>query len=154
MKTVQFYKYATFILLALNITLISFFFITKPKGNMGKPPLRALETLGLDKAQHDLFLASAKRHSTEMEGINEAQKKLLMPYFNQLTNTKQTINSDSIFREVQQLERRKIEQTYQHFSEIKATLKDEQIDDFEGFMDRILQRILLTQKKSPPPPKD
>ena len=84
MKTVQFYKYAAAILLLLNIVLIAFFFITKPKGNMGKPPLRAMETLGLDEAQHDLFLASAKRHSIEMTSINEAQKKLLMPYFNQL----------------------------------------------------------------------
>jgi len=140
MKTLQFYKYATFILLALNIGLIVFSFVGRPKGKKGAPQLRAIETLGLDEAQHDIFLASAKRHQTQMISISEQQKELLMPYFNSIVDTTLIVNTDSILKEVEQLERSKVAQTYQHFSEIKSILNADQIDDFEGFMDRILAK--------------
>ena len=154
MKTLQFYKYATFILLALNIGLIAFSFITRPKGQKGAPQLRAIETLGLDEAQHEFFLASAKEHITQMMSISEQQKELLMPYFNSIADSTQIVDAESVLSAVEQLERKKIEQTHQHFSEIKSILNADQIDDFEGFMDRTLEKLLVTQKKSLAPPKD
>ncbi len=154
MKTLQFYKYATFILLALNIGLIIFSFVGRPKGNRGEPQLRATETLDLDETQNELFLASAKRHITQVRSISEEQKELLMPYFNSIADATLEVDEDSILKAVEQLERNKIAQTHQHFSEIKSILRDDQIDDFKGFMDRILGKLLDTKKINPPPPKD
>ena len=155
MKQLQFYKYATLVLLLLNISMIGFFLLTKPKGphRNGFGPKPTVEILKLDKQQHDAFLGHAKRHIEQMENYNILQKNQLKPYFNTLVDSTKNIDSNSHLQQVLQLERKKIESTYQHLQDVKSILRPEQQADFEPFVGSDLEIILL-EKKNPLPSKE
>lgn len=156
MSALRFYKYATWILFSLNLLIIAFLLLHRPPPK-GKNPIgfsSATDMLKLDEQQHELFLSSAEKHKAEILRIDKSQKALLHTYFNQLTDSNNAVNSDSLLVEVQKLERSKIEFTTTHLKEIKAILKPEQTPDFEIFMEHILSRILANNKKTPPPPKE
>ena len=155
MKQLQFYKYATLGLLVLNLLMISFFIITRG----GRPmhhhsASRAIDLLKLNEQQHVQFLASAQKHEQAMNQINLAQSDLLKPYFSQLTTTTHNVASENTLDKIQVLEKRKIEATYQHFEEVKNILTEEQLPDFNIFMDNILRYLISPEKKSLPPSKD
>ena len=59
-----------------------------------------------------------------------------------------------LFAQLQQLESQKLQSTYQHFEEVKNILEEEQMADFELFMNRLLEKILLEEEKKPHPPKE
>ena len=153
MKQIQFFKYATLLMLVLNLGLVAFFLLTKPK-----PPMRgetfnprAIEILQLDKDQHQAFLQSAEQHGKQMKSINDGQRDLLRPYFNSLVDPSLKINSDSILQQVQLLDRQKVEATYFHFKTVKTLLRDDQQDNFEQFMTKALGRLLLNDTPAKPP---
>ena len=89
MKQLQLFKYATLGLILLNIGIILFFFLTKPKPPRPMPEgpnnhamdRRAIDLLGLDENQVVAFRDLARAHSREMRTINEEQRQLLEPYF-------------------------------------------------------------------------
>lgn len=151
MQSTQFYKYATCIMVLLNLTILGFLFFRNPHGRKGS---RAIDTLKLDRQQHAAFLISAKQHETLMKGLMEKQQVLLKPYFQQLINADGKVDEIQLLVTMHQLESQKIQSTYQHFKEVKAVLKEEQIADFELFMNRMLKKILLEKEKSPHPPKE
>ncbi len=158
MRNLLFYKYATWGLLILNLLMIAFFFLTKPQPphKKGGPDFakKAIDILKLDEQQHRTFLQSAKLHNQQMEEINRQQQEVLKPYFNSLINPNNNINADTLLQQVQQLERNKIESTYQHFKEVKSILTENQKADFNEFMDHALKIILLEKEKKPHPPKE
>lgn len=146
----------------LNISMIAFFFLTKPPhrglppGEGGGPPFKnkAIDVLKLDEGQHAIFLKSVQAHREVIQNTDEKQRDLLKPYFYQLIDPEQVVDSDSTLHKFQQLERNKIESTYQHFQEIKSILTPDQQADFEVFMKDALKMILLETEKNQPPPKD
>ena len=155
MQKLQFYKYSTWALLLLNLTMIAFFFITKPNPPHGKNfTEEAIKILKLDEQQQTVFLKSAEKHGQQTGTISNRQSELLKPYFNSLITPNEAADLDSLLNQVQHLEREKIEITYLHFQEVKALLKANQKADFETFMQKIQRIILLGGKKNPPPPKD
>lgn len=156
MNQLKFYKYATGILLIFNLAMLSFFFITKPKGPIrhGDVKERAKDFLKLDEEQHAAFLTSANKHKASMNQIDEEQSELLKGYFNSLVVSSETIDKAAVLEKVKTLEGQKIASTYEHFEEIKTILKPEQQPNFEQFMKDILSFRLMVKKKNAPPPKD
>ena len=152
MKQLQFYKYAIGGLLVLNLSMIAFFVLTAPppKGprESGK---KAIDILKMDEEQNDFFLQSAQQHVRQMDDFAKQQRILLKLYFSSLIDSENPINSDSLLHQVQLLERKKIESTYQHFEDMKVMLKPEQQVHFEGFIEHALEFILLDKKKQLPP---
>ena len=147
MSQLKFYKYAAFGLLVLNVSMLAFFFLTRPGPGRGGPQKPAIEHLGLDDAQHEEFLKFAHQHEDKMIIIEDQQKELLQAYFNTLVIASNTLDLPSTLERLTQLEKQKVELTYQHFSEIKAILKPNQIKDFESFMKHILKRLLPPKRK-------
>lgn len=157
MNPLKFYKTATVLLILLNIAILSFFITMGPphkKGNFFGGKEHALEILKMDNKQHELFLASAKRHGVHIDTINSKQKQLLAPYFDSLFNPLTENEKDSLLQTVQTLERQKIEYTLDHFKELKNILRDDQQVLFKPFMDKILRKILNNKEKTVHPPKD
>lgn len=156
MSKLNFYKYAAFGLLLLNLALVAFFFLTKPRhpGHPRGGPKNAKDSLQLDEQQHEAFLENAKRHTSEMEQLNDHQRTLLQTYFQQLFNQDLSVASDSLLGEFQLLEKQKIESVFQHFQAVQSILRPEQMADFESFVRRILNDALLPKKNNRPPPKD
>lgn len=152
MSQLKFYKYATWALLLLNMGLLVFFLLTKPRPPHPPPPhqfqAEVIELLELNEQQISTFKKLAEEHGQKLTSINEQQQKRLPSYFNSLITSSNPINNDSILVELQRLEREKIEVTYQHFQDIKSMLNKNQLPHFENLMERFIDRLLL--KKSPP----
>lgn len=143
-------------LVGLNIVVLAFFLLIKPRPQHHPPPKKfqseVVKILRLNEQQATTFSALADEHNLQLNAIKERQAKLLLPYFERLVDTSKRVDTDSILNQFQQAEKEKIEVTYQHFQEIKKILNKEQLPDFEIFMKRVTDRMLSgEQKKSPPP---
>ena len=158
MKQTTFYKYAIWGLVLLNMLVLAFFVFTKPK-----PPHSAhshnfqsevIHLLKLDPEQQAAFRKLAESHNQNIKLLSSQQEKLLLPYFESLTDSTQYVDKVKNLNQFQLLERQKIETTYQHFEEIKNILHQEQLPRFEEFMKIIIDNLLLKNKKNPPPPKE
>ncbi len=154
MKQLQFYKYATWGLLILNLSMVVFFFLTappRPKGSeIGRG--KASEVLKLDTQQGVSFLQLAQAHMKQMDDFNNQQRDILQPYFKSLIKQNNSIDPESLLDQVQLMERRKIESVYQHFQDVKSILRPDQYEYFDGFIEHAIERILLDEKNNPPPP--
>ncbi len=164
MKKSNFYKYALFFLIALNIALLSFVIISKPQPQ--RPPFngpnnpgpgsfmnQATSILRLDKAQADSFSELAKKHKQDMDLINKEEATLISEYFESLTNNFTETHSDSLLQLINDANTKKLTVTFKHFEDIKSLLRDEQKSNFNRFMDRALNNILNNKGNTPPPPK-
>ena len=156
MKELQFYKIVTLGLLILNLSLIAFFFLNRPPRRLPPPKdgrIRADEALRLDRKQHDVFLQYANQHMQAMRGLDNQQRNLLRPYFEALTNQQDGNYTDSLLNQVLQIERDKIETTYDHFQSVRSILRPDQEPYYEDWVNSALKNILVENKK-PLPPKE
>ncbi|WKN42750.1 hypothetical protein [Tunicatimonas pelagia] len=158
MRQLTLYKYTTGGLLLLNIAVLAFFLLAKPKPPR-RPPSdnfqsRVINMLDLTDQQVPTFKELANAHNQKMRSIRGQQQQLLLPYFESLTDSSITIDQEGVLSQIQQLEKEKIEVTYQHLQDLKSMLTKEQLADFEEFADMLIGRLLIDTKKNPPPPKD
>ena len=156
MQPLQFYKYAAGLLLLLNIGVVLFMWMNKPKHPPHRLQYRVIDLLQLDEEQEVKFKGFAKIHSEKALVIDSLQQALLLPYFNSLVDTTISINIDTALHHVQILERQKIEQTYLHFQDVKHLLRPEQQDNYKEIMNLLLNRLFSKMEKRgnrPKPPK-
>lgn len=140
MEKVKLYKIIAISMITINILLIGIFFVTKPDHPRGKGVIKHVKTqLDLDDVQFEKFQNLAKKHHQSIMEIQKNQSKVLEPYFNALV--KENKNSKNLDYYLE-LERKKIENTYNHFSEIQKLLNDQQSLNFEDFMNKSMPRIL------------
>ncbi len=146
MDRVKIYKYGTWSLVALNITVLAFFLFARPRPRPHPPQgsIRAevIDLLDLDRQQTAQFNAMADDHKNQMKDINGQQKELLAPYFESLVDANESMDKDSLLEAYQQSEREKIEVTYQHFKDIKGLLTPDQLTDFKEFMEKVTEILL------------
>lgn len=162
MKALQYYKYATWLLLALNLAMVAFFLLTRPPhnherrgGEQEKHDFRnqAIDILALDEVQKEAFLKSVKIHSETMVAIDEQERPLLKKYFQPLLDTTLTIDQVEVMNSILVLEKKKIAHTYQHFSEINTLMRADQEANFADFLQNALEILLLENKKQRPSPQ-
>ena len=155
MNKLKIYQWATWSMLLLNLTMICFFMLTKPKHPNNKNFNNAVkQEMGLNEEQEKLFLVSADKHREQMAIISDRQQVLWQSYFTTLSSSYTLIKNDSTISELQNLETQKIAVTTTHFKEIKSFLKPEQYKGFSVFQQRLLERNFKKDKNMPPPPKD
>ncbi|MEM9821456.1 MAG: hypothetical protein AAF985_10305 [Bacteroidota bacterium] len=149
MSQLNFFKYTTVGLLVLNVSMIAFFFLTKPRPplNEGSAHHRVVKLLDLDKAQGEKFFQSARNHHDQLPLIEDRQKEALQTYFNSLLSAPDSIDLAPALEKIVQLERQKVVLTYQHFEEIRGMLKPEQVPKFESFMGEVLKTLLLPKSR-------
>ena len=155
MNKLKIYQWATWSMLLLNLTMICFFMLTKPKHPNNKNFNNAVkQEMNLNEEQVNLFLISAQKHIEQMAIINDKQQVLWQSYFKMLSSSGTLIKNDSIISELQNLETQKIAVTTTHFKEIKSFLMPAQYKGFSVFQQRLLERNFKKDKNMPPPPKD
>lgn len=152
-----YYRYATYFLLLLNLAVLGTWWWTAgPPQSQAARIQHAINVLKLDPNQATVFRQSVERHVTGMQDLRTTQQQHLEVYFAGLTQP-ETLNEQdraALLEQLQTLERKKIEQTYQHFVEIKALLKPEQEEAFKRFVDHVLRKVLLGGKKKHSKPKE
>jgi periplasmic protein CpxP/Spy len=155
MNKLKIYQRATWSLLLLNLAMLCFFMLTKPKHpnniNFNKVVKHEME---LNEEQEKLFLVSADKHREQLAIISDRQQVLWQSYFKSLSSLDTLIKNDSVITELKNLEFQKIAVTTTHFNEIKSFLKPEQYKGFSVFQQRLLERNFKKDRNIPPPPKD
>lgn len=163
MNQVKFYKIAIWILLFLNILAIGLLLLSINTTHPSIPPRdhnlqkEIVRILNLDDAQQAKFYALAKQHEMQIRLINDQEHQLLLPYFENIgkgVESEDTANNALVLSQAQELNRKKLVLTRQHFIEIKSLLNDTQLDDFKELMKIVSTRIVIGKKKNPPPPQD
>jgi len=165
MNQVKFYKLAIGGLLLLNLAVLAFFIITKPKPHRGGPhhhhepsqhgfEPEAITILDLDEEQISNFKNLANNHAHKMTSITENQQKLLLPYFESISDPVIEVDNDQTLNLIQKLELEKIQATRQHLLDVKNLLNKDQQSRFNKFAEKIIAKILKQGKKKPLPPKD
>lgn len=158
MRKLKFYKVATVLLLTLNIAMVALymFFDPKPSHHRSGNALQSqiVSALLLDDRQEEAFRMFAKQHRDEMDALSHDQQSLLTTYFNVLIEPSEGSKKDSLLVQFQELERQKLQVTYQHFEDIRDLLSVEQIPLFNSVMHEIISGLLRSPDKSPSPPKD
>ena len=155
MNKLKIYQWATWSMPLLNLTMICFFMLTKPKHPNNKNFNNAVkQEMGLNEEQEKLFLVSADKHREQMAIISDRQQVLWQYYFTTLSSSYTLIKNDRTIYELQNLETQKIAVTTSHFKEIKSFLKPEQYKGFSVFQQRLLERNFKKDRNIPPPPKD
>lgn len=149
MDKLRFYKYATLGLVLLNIFILVFFIvIVGPPGRGGMGRARAMDLLKMNKAQNESFEVSVVKHEERLDDFSKEQRKIVEAYFLRLINDDSKINADSLEQKLAALEVQKIQSTYQHFEEVKSSLSEEQIEHFDTFMRKVLNRGIGPAKKN------
>lgn len=145
MKKSHLYITIIVLLSVLNIfQLIWRFSEPKPKGNTFFDQLAAKE-MNLNAEQKVEFANLTKKHKTEIDALQNQQKKLIGAYFNE--------PNDSLMLKISKLEQAKIKSTNTHFSDIKSILKPNQYSNFEEFKSNAVNHILRKSDKKKPPMK-
>lgn len=153
MNQVKLFKWSTFFLLALNITMVIFFFFTKPNAPRNESHKPIHEILNLSDPQEKQFFELVKKHQDRMQEIGKRQNKIVTQYLlasgNDSNNT-----SNSLLSEAQVFETQKIEATRLHFIEVRGILNEDQLPNFQKFMRGAIHNILGENKNNRPRPKD
>ena len=155
MNKLKIYQWATWGMLLLNLSMLCFFMLTKPKHPNNKNFNNAVKReMDLNEEQEKLFLVSAAKHREQLAIISDRQQVLWQSYFKSLSSPDTLIKNDSVITELKNLEFQKIAVTITHFTEIKSFLKPAQYKGFSVFQQRLLERNFNKDKNIPPPPKD
>ncbi len=150
MKSLSFFKTATFFLLLLNLALIFFLFQGRPKKHHHKRVFmnEVTEILNLDKSQHDQFEKLAKEHGKAIEALNVESHAVLESYFYKVFSENNQSEKDSLIQRFQTIEKAKVEVTNEHFREVKKILRPAQEQYFDKFLKRAVNILLLDKKPS------
>lgn len=154
MSQLQFYKYATWALLVINLAILGFFLLTKPHPKGGGPGGRArgLETeaiqlLQLDQEQQKTFQGLAFEHSRELRNLDRQERDQLRKYFAPLLAGLNSKSNENLLKQVKTLEEQKVILTYDHFRSVKDLLREEQQVHFEDFMKKALQILIVEERR-------
>lgn len=152
MEQSKFYKYIIVGLVGLNIAVLAFFSLSKPR-----PPhelsyknnrAEVIEILHLDDQQATQLKRLADEHVRSMEEFKVQQAAILSPYFISVIDSGESNGIDSLlFQKYQESEKAKIELTYKHFQQIKELLREDQYPYFQKFVHKTVDRVLVGEKK-------
>ncbi|MEL6843974.1 MAG: hypothetical protein AAFP02_12260 [Bacteroidota bacterium] len=152
MDKLKVYQLIAGLMVAVNIGILVFFLGFPPHRGKGGP--RAIDQLEMTKEQTQEFHQMARRHQTQMQAFNRQQKDALRPYFRQLSQDTAGAGVPEVPAEALTLEEEKIRSTYEHLLEVKGILTADQREGYPEFVDQSIQRILGSQGKRRPRPKD
>ncbi len=141
------YPIGFFLMLAINIALISFIALSPSKTQHERK--RGMKDhigsqLGLSDEQKATFEQMVKNHRLRIRDIELQERALIGTYFKNLT-VEEPISSDSVLAEINTLKKQRIQITYQHLEDLKSLCNEEQLEKF----DTVLQRIIPMLTGSP-----
>ena len=153
----QLYKYSAWIMLILNVGLISFFVINRPTPTDPQPHkegrMEAIDILDLDDNQTKMFLSYAESHRNQLRNLEKDQKELISDIFNLLTKSVDSIRSDDLYNGYEESAARKLKVTIDHLQEVKSILHEDQLPNFSKFIEHLVSNSFSPSKKGPPPPR-
>ena len=110
-----------------------------------------IETLQLNPDQVEKFDQMKRAHHEQMLELDEATKAPFEQYFALLIQPADAAAKDSLEKVVGDLYRKRMQVTFQHFSELKAICTPEQQQKFKQMLPSLMQVMSSGEKNMPPP---
>jgi protein CpxP len=150
---------AVFALLLLNFGTLFFLFSHKGPGGPGKGPRPLdrdiVEKLHLNTEQQAKFEQLKKAHHDQMEQSNRDYRAALSNYFALLKNDSVAQGQrDSLQTILTQIQKNRVDVTFQHFNDLKTLAGPENKGNFEVLLPDLMQVILPRRDRSGPPPRN
>lgn len=157
MKTIKVYKIGLAAMVILNIVLVSLFVQDRPprRPNRASSPVmaRIIDQLQLDEKQQERFAEMAKTHQETLRRLQRMQKELVREYLAHLKEVEIPEEAENrLLDQIQALEVKKVQLTYNHLNELKGICSPSQSQRFAALVDE-LSESLLSREKAPPPPR-
>ncbi len=134
------YKIGFFVLLIINIAFVTLIVIKRPPNRQDMRE-RLSKRLGFDESQKETFIAMADGHRAEIDAIDKRESELIKSYFGLILSPDSTSNKEMMLEEIQSLKKEKLLITYEHFDSLKAICNQDQLAEFEEFMNRVIPMI-------------
>ncbi|UTW62982.1 periplasmic heavy metal sensor [bacterium SCSIO 12741] len=142
------------ILVVLNVGVLSFFMFQPHHPPHPRPDKVLKDKLNLTEDQWVNYQALIQSHRLQMKAFQQQSKQLHDEFFNQFGETQeQEQKADSLASEIGQLQTQIERQTYQHFSELRRLLSDEQKKIFDQEIGKIMGRMMSGPPHPPKRPK-
>jgi len=143
MTKLNFYKYASLVLLLLNIGVAVFLLSNKdsrPDKHRGeKGGLRIAKMLDLSDVQSQQLKTLGKAHHSELQNAQAEHKEAIKKY---LTSTAvDSTSKELLLQKVCQLEINKVQLTKQHLEDIRALLTADQLPQYQDFLKKTTEHI-------------
>ncbi len=161
MSNSKVYKIGFFVMLVINIAVMTFLLIgpPPPQHEPGVPHHQDIkdeisDRLKLTAEQKEKYLELAVEHREELRTIERSQKELASQYLGFLKTTGvPEAEMEEVLSQLSQLESAKIDATYEHFEELKKLCTTSQLADFDNIMDQVIRVLLDRANKNAPPPR-
>ncbi|MFK7757370.1 MAG: hypothetical protein AB8B53_10610 [Flavobacteriales bacterium] len=145
---------AVIILLVVNIGLLVFFFLNKPKRHQHiAPKERVIELLQLDDAQVQAYEELIKSHRTDVSALDEQLFEKKKALFALLKTDASTSGETELVAEISALQS-EVELTHlNHFRDVKGLCNADQLTRFNSVVGEI-QNLFKHFNKRPKPGED
>lgn len=142
MKPIKILSIISIVFLILNGFLVFEMLTRKPPMLPPHPDYKqqVIEQLHFDEQQIEAYGKLVQEHRILMVRLEELKGEKMAVYFNQL-NQSDSSNAADLMNDIKMLEQQRIEVTYDHFADIKALCRPEQLADFETVLQKAMQML-------------
>lgn len=150
MRKITFLTIAVIVLILLNIAVLGFVFTKEnhpnfPEGRHPQPKDIIIKKLHFDEAQQEKYKAEIAKHQKEIRKFDKAIRENKHKLYNLLATTYSEQQKDSLIGVIV-ANQRKVEEThFNHFQDIKAICKPNQIEYFNE-LTRELPKLFAPHK--------
>ena len=129
-------------LLIINLVLLGFIFLRKPKQ---RPPDALKKTiiskLALDEKQISLYDSMVKQHVKAVNAANDSIVELKKILYNSLKNDENTLQNDSLISKINQIQTNIEHIHLAHFQAIKTICTPDQLPKYYELTEDIIQHL-------------
>ena len=134
-------------LFVLNLVSLGFLFsgnfIGAKKNGPGKPDKIIIDGLKLDQNQINQFNAIREGHHQKMMSIEKQEEKARVAFFESLkAEPIDTVQADSFIRFMSTCKLEKDQLTFEHFKELKAICRPDQIPLYNEVIDKVAKILM------------
>lgn len=151
MRKEKFLTVAVAFLFVLNTGIIGYLFLTRQPHPPELWKIVVHET-GFDEQQRQRYFSLRDNHRKNMDQLNARFAETLRQYLDQLRTDADTLEADSLSRQLAFIEKQKAELTLRHFRAVKALCRPDQQQAFNSIIPK-LTTVLLPPKRDLPPPR-
>jgi Spy/CpxP family protein refolding chaperone len=149
MNSDKFYKIVIIFLMVLNVGTLGFLWLNgkQREGRFPPSPREAdrmmTDRMKFDEKQLDQFEDLKHEHHEQMIQLHEQAKELHVALFGLLKEKViDTVKRNNLIQLLQQNSRQKEIVTFDHFRKLRAILRPDQTQYFDGFMEEFSRRIM------------
>lgn len=146
MKSAKILTVLTIVLMTMNVVLVYMLLNKNVQNRPPHPPRNGfknevIHAIGFDAEQAEAYEKLTVQHHIAMVKLEELRGEKLALRFAALSESAK-VDADSLLRDLELLERQRVEFTYSHFEDVKAICRPDQIEAYRVVVKRAVQALL------------